>query len=128
MNTEITCFYKLLSYALHPDHSDMITQTQKEQIRQKLPDLLQLARQHNVSLFVYDALCQCDIDDPLLQEDNFSKGKLFECYHNYDMLFFAKEDPCFIRRTFRFLRLLKGVSLLANYPKPGAAAQAISTY
>ena len=40
MNTEITCFYKLLSYALHPDHSDMITQTQKEQIRQKLPDLL----------------------------------------------------------------------------------------
>ena len=30
MNTEITCFYKILSYALHSDHSDMITQTQKD--------------------------------------------------------------------------------------------------
>lgn len=92
MNTEITCFYKILSYALHSDHSDMITRTQKEQIRQKLPDLLQLARQHNVSLFVYDALCQCDIDDPLLQETTFQREMLFECYHNYDMLFLQRRS------------------------------------
>ena len=118
MNTEITCFYKLLSYALHPDHSDMITQTQKEQIRQKLPDLLQLARQHNVSLFVYDALCQCDIDDPLLQETTFQREMLFECYHNYDMLFFAKKILALLEEHSVSYCLLKGVSLLANYPKP----------
>ena len=118
MNTEITCFYKLLSYALHSDHSDMITQTQKEQIRQKLPDLLQLARQHNVSLFVYDALCQCDIDDPLLQETTFQREMLFECYHNYDMLFFAKKILALLEEHSVSYCLLKGVSLLANYPKP----------
>lgn len=118
MNTEITCFYKLLSYALHSDHSDMITQTQKEQIRQKLPDLFQLAKQHNVSLFVYDALCQCDIDDPLLQETTFQREMLFECYHNYDMLFFAKKILALLEEHSVSYCLLKGVSLLANYPKP----------
>lgn len=118
MNTEITCFYKLLSYALHTDHSDTITQTQKEQIRQELPALLQLARQHNVSLFVYDALCQCDIDAPLLQEAAFQKEMLFECYHNYDMLFFTKKILALLEAHSISYCLLKGVSLLANYPKP----------
>ena len=46
------------------------------------------------------------------------KGKCFLNAIIITICFFCKEDPCFIRRTFRFLLSVKGVSLLANYPKP----------
>lgn len=117
MKPEEMLFCNLMQISLHPDRQNTILQESPEQITKALPQLVELARLHNMLPALCDVLYRLDVPLTADAAECFSHKIPAICYQCYDMLAFSKKVIAFLDGLSITFFVLKGVTLLPAYPK-----------
>lgn len=117
MKPEEILFCRLMSMALHPEEISAFTEEDLVFLEKEADAIFTLAKRHSMQLALYDSFCMLQV--PLSPSLNavMQKMVLSCCLQSYQMLSFTRRVLSVLQQEGIHYILLKGVSLLACYPK-----------